>query len=75
MIKALKRPSGSYDPGEARVSFTIDASGRLTGVRLSGSSGDAKVDKAVLAAVERAAPYPSFGEGAPRSFTFPLVIQ
>jgi protein TonB len=75
VIKALKRPSGSYDPGEARVSFTIDASGRLTGVRLSGSSGDAKVDKAVLAAVERAAPYPSFGEGAPRSFTFPLMIQ
>jgi protein TonB len=75
VIKALKRPSGSYDPGEARVSFTIDPSGRLTSVRLSGSSGDAKVDKAVLAAVERAAPYPDFGEGAPRSFTFPLMIQ
>lgn len=75
VIKALKRPSGSYDPGEARVSFTIDAGGRLTSVRLAGSSGDAKVDKAVLAAVERAAPYPGFGEGAPRSFTFPLMIQ
>lgn len=75
VIKALKRPSGSYDPGEARVTFTIDAGGRLVSVRLSGSSGDTKVDKAVLAAVERAAPFPSFSDGAPRSFTFPLMIQ
>jgi protein TonB len=75
VIKALKRPSGSYDPGEARVTFTIDASGRLVSVRISGSSGDAKVDKAVVAAVERAAPFPSFTDGGPRAFTFPLMIQ
>jgi periplasmic protein TonB len=75
VIKALKRPSGSYDAGEARVTFTIDPSGRLDRVRISGSSGDAKVDKAVVAAVERAAPFPGFSEGGPRSFTIPLMIQ
>jgi len=75
VIKALKRPSGSYDPGEARVTFTIDSSGRLVSVRISGSSGDAKVDKAIVAAVERAAPFPSFSDGGPRAFTFPLMIQ
>lgn len=75
VIKALKRPSGRYDAGEVRVSFTIDAGGRLVDVRLTGSSGDDKVDKAALAAVNRAAPFPSFSEGGSRSFTFPLMIQ
>lgn len=78
LIKAVRKPSGSYDGGEARVMFTLDAGGRVLSASLSRSSGDAKVDKAVLAAVERAAPFPAIPEGAGRStwsFTFPLVIQ
>jgi protein TonB len=78
LIKAVRKPSGRYDGGEARVMFTLDASGRVLKASLSRSSGDDKVDKAVLAAVSRAAPFPPFPEGAGKStwsFTFPLVIQ
>jgi len=75
VLKSLRSPSGSYDGGEVRVAFTIDAGGRLVTSWLSRSSGDDKVDKAALAAVKRAAPFPSFSEGGSRSFTFPLVIQ
>jgi protein TonB len=75
VLKSLRAPSGSYDGGEVRVAFTIDASGRLVSSWLSRSSGDDKVDKAALAAVKRAAPFPSFSDGGSRSFTFPLMIQ
>lgn len=78
LIKAVRKPSGRFDGGEARVMFTLDASGRVLKASLSRSSGDDKVDKAVLAAVGRAAPFPPIPEGAGKStwsFTFPLVIQ
>jgi protein TonB len=75
VLRSLKAPSGRFTAGEVRVAFTIDASGRLVNSWLSRSSGDDKVDKAALAAVKRAAPFPSFSEGASRSFTFPLMIQ
>jgi len=78
LVKAVRKPSGSYDGGEARVMFTLDAKGRVLSASLSRSSGDAKVDMAVLAAVERAAPFPPIPEGAGKStwsFTFPLLIQ
>jgi protein TonB len=78
LIKSVRKPSGRYDGGEARVMFTLDARGRVLTASLSRSSGDDKVDKAVLAAVSRAAPFPPIPEGAGKStwsFTFPLVIQ
>lgn len=78
LIKSVRKPSGRYDGGEARVMFTLDAKGRVLNASLSRSSGDDKVDKAVLAAVSRAAPFPPIPEGAGKStwsFTFPLVIQ
>lgn len=78
LIKSVRKPSGRYAGGEARVMFTLDARGRVLNASLSRSSGDDKVDKAVLAAVSRAAPFPPIPEGAGRStwsFTFPLVIQ
>jgi len=75
VLKSLKQPSGSYDGGEVRVAFTIDPSGKLVSSWLSRSSGDDKVDKAALAAVKRAAPFPSFADGGARSFTFPIMIQ
>ncbi len=78
LIKSVRKPSGRFDGGEARVMFTLDARGRVLNASLSRSSGDDKVDKAVLAAVGRAAPFPPIPEGAGKStwsFTFPLVIQ
>ncbi len=78
LIKSVRKPSGRYAGGEARVMFTLDARGRVLTASLSRSSGDDKVDKAVLAAVNRAAPFPPIPEGAGKStwsFTFPLVIQ
>jgi protein TonB len=75
VLRSLKQPSGNYDGGEVRVAFTIDPSGRLVSSWLSRTSGDDKVDKAALAAVKRAAPFPSFADGGARSFTFPIMIQ
>ena len=51
------KPSGNGLRGTVRVSFGIDASGELRYVRLSESSGSAKLDEVALDAVRRAAPF------------------
>ena len=64
---------GSY--GEAYVTFTVAANGEVSRVKLSRSSGNAALDDAALAAVERAAPFPPIPEDAGRSswtFTVPV---
>lgn len=43
--------------GIAKISFRITASGRVTNIRVSRSSGNPKIDKAAAAAVKRAAPF------------------
>ena len=44
--------------GSTTVSFAIGATGRLRSVRVVRSSGNAKVDRAAIATVRRAAPFP-----------------
>jgi periplasmic protein TonB len=46
--------------GRPVVSITITRSGRVTGSRLAQSSGNAAIDQAVLALVQRAQPMPAF---------------
>jgi len=49
--------------GAARLSITIDRSGRLSGARITARSGHAVLDEAALAVARRAAPYPRPPEG------------
>lgn len=46
------------DRGIAMVSFVVSASGQISNLRISRSSGFPAVDKAALASVQRAAPFP-----------------
>lgn len=64
--------------GEAEVAFTVAANGGVSGIRLSRSSGNAALDDAALAAVERAAPFPPIPEDAGRSswtFSIPVAFR
>ena len=44
--------------GTVRVSFTVNASGQVTGARLTRSSGHAVLDRAAVGMVSRASPFP-----------------
>jgi periplasmic protein TonB len=51
--------------GTVRVSFNISASGTLTRLSVSRSSGSAKLDQSAMQQVRRAAPFPAPPGGAP----------
>lgn len=54
-IERRKRyPSGTRSSGTVRLAVAVHSSGRLTSVRVSRSSGDARLDKAALLAVSKA---------------------
>ncbi|MGX0879112.1 protein TonB [Roseovarius sp. MBR-154] len=55
--------------GAALVRFSIGAGGRLASVGLARSSGSARLDRAALTVVQRAAPFPAPPTGAQRSFS------
>lgn len=64
--------------GRVVVAFTIEADGRLAGVRVVESSGSALLDEAALEAVRKTAPFPPFPAGIERrrwSFTLPLSFS
>ena len=77
--RATRYPaSAKGSNGEAHVTFTVAANGGISGVKLSRSSGNAALDDAALAAVERAAPFPPIPEDAGRSswtFTVPVAFR
>jgi len=79
VTRAAKYPAKAKgDKGEALVSFTVGASGKVTKVALARSSGSAALDNAALAAVDRAAPFPPIPEAAGRSswsFTVPVYFK
>ncbi|HLH10265.1 MAG TPA: energy transducer TonB [Methylovirgula sp.] len=59
--------------GTARVAFLVDRNGRISGVRLAGSSGSTILDRAAVETVRRANPVPAPPPGVPGgSFTIPL---
>jgi protein TonB len=53
-----KRPM--RETGTARVTFTVARNGRVTGQRVSGSSGQSPLDAEALAIVARSQPMPAF---------------
>lgn len=64
------------DRGRAMVSFIVSASGQISNLRISQSSGSPAVDKAALASVQRAAPFPKIPVEAGKStwlFNLPLA--
>lgn len=79
VTRAAKYPSKARgEAGEALVSFTVGAGGKVMQVALARSSGNAALDKAALAAVDRAAPFPPIPEAAGRSswsFTVPVYFK
>lgn len=61
--------------GTVTVSFTVSASGEVSGIRIVGGSGSPVLDEAALNAVRKAEPFPKIPEDANRSswpFTLPL---
>ncbi|MGK0674668.1 MAG: TonB family protein [Halothiobacillaceae bacterium] len=64
--------------GRVVVAFTVEADGRLAGVRVVESSGSELLDEAALEAVRKAAPFPPFPDGVERrqwGFTLPLLFS
>ena len=55
--------------GTPLVAFSLDGSGRVTGVSLSRSSGHSDIDAETLAMVRRAVPFPPPPPGAPHTFS------
>ena len=53
-----KRHPGGGARGTASIAFTINRSGSVTGVRLTRSSGNSRLDNAALAMARRASPVP-----------------
>lgn len=77
--RATRYPaSAKGGSGEAHVTFTVAANGGVSRIKLSRSSGNAALDDAALAAVERAAPFPPIPEDAGRTswtFTVPVAFR
>ena len=77
--RATRYPaSAKGSKGEAYVTFTVAADGDVSRLKLSRSSGNAALDDAALASVERAAPFPPIPEDAGRSswtFTVPVAFR
>lgn len=55
----LSRGMGSGARGIVSISFVIDPSGHVLSARISGSSGDSKLDQLALQTVRRASPVPA----------------
>lgn len=73
--RQLIYPRGVSGAGNARVALTIDRAGRLTGLRLTHSSGVDAFDTAALNAVRRAGRFPTApSELTEASYTFTLSL-
>lgn len=57
-LNQFKRSPADGGSGTALVSFSVNAHGGVSGVRLAGSSGDPALDAAALAMIARADPVP-----------------
>lgn len=64
--------------GRVLVTFSLDATGRVTGASLAGSSGQGLLDAEAVAMVHRASPFPPMPPDAGQtgaSFTAPIVYD
>lgn len=72
---AARRPAGGGRRGTVVVSFGVSRSGGLAYARIGRSSGDAALDRGVLAAVRGAAPFPKPPPGANLQFSIPFYFR
>lgn len=72
---ARTRQKNAGGRGVAHVSFQVTSSGKATGVALSRSSGNARVDRAAVAHVRRASPFPKPPAGAKTRFVIPVEFR
>ncbi|TCP61960.1 protein TonB [Rhodovulum bhavnagarense] len=71
-------PRGATAQGVALVELVVDREGNLVSARLLRSAGDATLDRAALATVHRASPFPKAPDGLDRardSFAVPLRYE
>lgn len=73
-LARVRRPSLNRR-GTVRISFKLTASGGLASLSVGRSSGSARVDRAGLDMVRRAAPFPRPPAGASRSFSIPIAFD
>lgn len=72
---ARTRQRNAGGRGVVHVSFHVSASGQAVRVAVSRSSGNARVDKAALAHIKRAAPFPRPPSGARTRFVIPIEFR
>lgn len=72
---ARTRQRNADGKGVTHVSFHVTAGGQAVSVTVSRSSGNARVDKAALAHVKRAAPFPRPPAGAQTRFVIPIEFR
>ncbi|KJS14620.1 MAG: hypothetical protein VR78_09845, partial [Hoeflea sp. BRH_c9] len=72
---ARTRQRNTGGRGIAHVSFQITASGQVAGVSVSRSSGNSSVDRAAIAHVKRASPFPKPPAGARTRFVIPIEFR
>jgi protein TonB len=77
--RALRYPKGAGRAGgEAHVEFTVSAAGKVSGIRVVVSTGNATLDAEAVRTVKRAAPFPAIPADAGRrswTFTMPLLFK
>ncbi|MCB1477247.1 MAG: TonB family protein [Rhodobiaceae bacterium] len=72
--RALRRPPGTtHIEATVTVSFVIASSGQASAARVVKSSGNAVLDRAAIATVQRASPFPAIPAEAGRS-TWPITV-
>jgi periplasmic protein TonB len=75
LARYQQRPDARGEQGVARVAISIDGSGRVTGVRLAGSSGHANFDREAQAIVRRASPLPAPPSGRPLTLNWSVSFR
>ena len=71
-LSQVRRPRVAA-AGTALVAFRVAPTGALAGVSLARSSGSARLDRAALTVVRRAAPFPAPPRGAQRRFSIEIA--
>lgn len=74
-LARYKRSPGGGKRGRTTVSFTLSRSGGVSRIRLVRGSGNSAIDRATLAMVRRASPFPVMPAGGPRRMRFTVPVM